>query len=466
MAAYHAEYLTDLAKPSRVIQIPHQFAMGDNESHTFSALVYDSEDPECGLLTGTVSGVVVRPDGWTVPLTGTKGDAVETVNLPDGTTAQATRCSLTLIQGCFAYAGQITIVIRLCHNDQQTTVFVGRGTVVPSLTDTTVDPGEVVPGVDELQQLAEDCVEALATIEDRTLTDEIKTALLSCFSRVAWATPDGQDWYDALSAALNPPANLSSITAVYTQTGTVYRTDALSVLRSGLVVTANYSDSTSAVVFGYALSGTLTEGTSTITVTYGGKTTTFNVTVTDADNIYTLAAPVTFTGVSSEMVDTGVVAMPSDRDTTFLIEATPAADIAANRFMFYTGTVSSPYRSIGIKAYVNSGYYGTALRVETTDSAKGYSLTNASYGSKVRIVLRYTAGASGFEVFYKPDGGVITNGVTTDAAVVSPSTNLRLGDFSSTSGYAYKGEISEFRLYKRKFSDDEVAAWLNAGGDD
>lgn len=74
---------------------------------------------------------------------------------------------------------------------------------------------------------------------------------------------------------------LSSITAVYTQSGTVYDTDTLDSLKADLVVTAHYSDSSTQTVRAadYTLSGTLTVGTSTITVSYGGKTTTFNVTV-------------------------------------------------------------------------------------------------------------------------------------------------------------------------------------------
>lgn len=72
---------------------------------------------------------------------------------------------------------------------------------------------------------------------------------------------------------------LTSITAVYTQSGTVYDTDSLDSLKSDLIVTANYEDGTSATVSDYTLSGTLAEGTSTITVTYGGKTTTFSVVV-------------------------------------------------------------------------------------------------------------------------------------------------------------------------------------------
>ena len=75
---------------------------------------------------------------------------------------------------------------------------------------------------------------------------------------------------------------LVSISAVYTQSGTVYDTDSLNSLKTDLVVTATYDDSSTATIpsTDYTLSGTLTRGTSTITVAYGGKTTTFNVTVT------------------------------------------------------------------------------------------------------------------------------------------------------------------------------------------
>ena len=111
------------------------------------------------------------------------------------------------------------------------------------------------------------------------LTDEVKTALMGIANNVAWDGVDGQAYIDALEVALYPNI-LESISAVYTQSGTVYDYESLDVLKADLVVTAHYTDSTSAVVTTYELSGTLEAGTSTITVTYGGKTTTFNVTVT------------------------------------------------------------------------------------------------------------------------------------------------------------------------------------------
>ena len=84
---------------------------------------------------------------------------------------------------------------------------------------------------------------------------------------------------------------VSSISAVYTQSGTVYDTDSLDSLKSDLVVTATFMDSSTGVIDAadYTLSGTLAEGTSVVTVSYGGKTATFSVVVTDPNVIdYTI----------------------------------------------------------------------------------------------------------------------------------------------------------------------------------
>lgn len=77
-------------------------------------------------------------------------------------------------------------------------------------------------------------------------------------------------------------ATVTSIEATYTQGGTVYNYNSLNSLKADLVVVATWSDSTTSTVSAsdYTLSGTLAEGTSTITVSYGGKTDTFTVIVT------------------------------------------------------------------------------------------------------------------------------------------------------------------------------------------
>lgn len=116
-----------------------------------------------------------------------------------------------------------------------------------------------------------------ATDTTSGLADSIKQAILDCFRH-----PGEQSWIDALEAAMYPPSDLDRITAVFNQGSTViYDTDNLDTLRQYLTVTAHYADSARVrIVTAYSLSGVLTEGTSTITVTYGGKSDTFNVTVT------------------------------------------------------------------------------------------------------------------------------------------------------------------------------------------
>ena len=108
-----------------------------------------------------------------------------------------------------------------------------------------------------------------------------KTALLDLLAKATYGDASWQTSYNTLHDALFPPASLVSISAVYTQSGTVYETTALDDLKNDLVVTAHYDDSTESEVSDYTLSGTLTYGTSTITVTYGGQTATFDVTVSD-----------------------------------------------------------------------------------------------------------------------------------------------------------------------------------------
>ena len=82
---------------------------------------------------------------------------------------------------------------------------------------------------------------------------------------------------------------LTGITAVYNQNGksitTASSVNDVATSPAMLTVTAHYDDSSSETLVSgaYALSGTLTAGTSTITVSYGGKTATFQVTVTAVD---------------------------------------------------------------------------------------------------------------------------------------------------------------------------------------
>lgn len=111
------------------------------------------------------------------------------------------------------------------------------------------------------------------------LTQSQKLAILNCFAHVAWTDAQGQTYYDELEDVLFPPAELTSISAVYVNSNPVYTDTDIDTLKQYITVTAHYSDGTSSAVNAYTLSGTLTVGTSVLTVAYSEMTTTISVTV-------------------------------------------------------------------------------------------------------------------------------------------------------------------------------------------
>ena len=161
MAEFLTEYITDLAKPPQLRTAAHQFAMGDNNAYTFTALVCNSADPEAGMLAGTVSGTLLRPDGATVALEGVKGAGVQEVNV-NGVTLNATPCSVTLPQACFAFPGRVLVSIKLTEGTTSTTVLAITGTVIRTETDAAVDPGEILPDLASLQAAAAEALDAAA----------------------------------------------------------------------------------------------------------------------------------------------------------------------------------------------------------------------------------------------------------------------------------------------------------------
>lgn len=126
------------------------------------------------------------------------------------------------------------------------------------------------------------------------LSTEVKNAILNCFQHVAWIDEHGQEYYDILEELFFPTKTLVSISATFNQgQNIIYDNANLNDLKQYLTVTGLYDDNSTETITNYSLSGTLTVGTSTVTVTYEGKTTIFTVAVTEAqtgwvNNVYTL----------------------------------------------------------------------------------------------------------------------------------------------------------------------------------
>lgn len=259
-------------------------------------------------------------------------------------------------------------------------------------------------------------------------------------------------------------AAVSSISAVYTQSGTVYTTDSLDSLKDDLVVTATLEDTSTVTVPSddYTLSGTLTAGTSTITVTFASKTTTFAVTVTQADtSIYNWdfstslidtrsSAEATLSGATqdsnginftavSQYVDLGAIYA---RNRTFEIDITTwsmQGSTSYNNRLLMVGTAANTSNGLlvfkhgdGWSAYVgswSSGIFGTL-----TDR-------NAFANSTLKITI--------------DSDGVISlyvNGTLAGSASVAapPSAqHLYLGTSGTANlGSIYNSTITGFRVYE------------------
>ena len=213
-------------------------------------------------------------------------------------------------------------------------------------TDTTLTLSGVAA---DAKKTGDEISDLKSQIAQGGLTEDIKQALMNLVNHVGFDDddPTGQTYITALQNALYPAAELVSISAVYTQGGTVYDSDSLDSLRNDLVVTAHYDDSTSEAVSNYTLSGTLVEGTSTITVTYGGKTTTFTVTVT--------ASPVP----SEYTIKPWVASLNTGTGSTYFVntQVTPSKNGAIKveiGFMMTSETAANKY-FVGINSATGGG---------------------------------------------------------------------------------------------------------------
>lgn len=195
----------------------------------------------------------------------------------------------------------------------------------------------------KLTKLSEDIADLKENGTGSGLTTEMVTALDNMFKKCAF-TGDVSTEYTAFKQAFGlegggevepdvpdvpEDVTLTSISATYTG-GDVTVGTSLTDL-TGITVTAHYSDGTSKNVSGYTLSGTIAEGSNTITVSYGGKTATFTVTgVAESSGGET-------TGVSNETTWTSGVAYE------FEPIANEYPDKATGEIKAYNGWDRSPY---------------------------------------------------------------------------------------------------------------------------
>ena len=136
-------YRVDLEKGPAIKQL-HQMFMGDKAANRIGAYLFQGDVAVSP--GGSCSGTAILNDGSTVALTGTVAGNEIYIDLPPG---------------CYAVPGPIQVYVLWTNGTVMTTVVAGFGTVTRTETGTIIDPGTIIPSV---EQLISDIADAVASI--------------------------------------------------------------------------------------------------------------------------------------------------------------------------------------------------------------------------------------------------------------------------------------------------------------
>lgn len=300
-----------------------------------------------------------------------------------------------------------------------------------------------------------------------TFTNEAKRALLRLLEKVAYVDGNGREYVTDLYNALFSSA-LTHITAAFNQgSAVIYDIDSLDSLKQYLVVTAYYANATQDVLADedYTLSGTLTAGTSVITVLYDDKTTTFNVVVTSLTPIYELAEA---TNVAN--FDTEIKLFDTPTDFTIFCDATfNNYGWSGSKSVFGHAGFRLGYGNIDDYFYgvvdATSATRYTAITLNpagTTSHYRGSSMIGRSNTSqRRRIAVRYRISDRKLEAFLAGDSSrmppVTKSWFNARADVSYPNETIKLNLSSSGS------TVHEFKIFNSLLTDDAITNFLNGG---
>ena len=333
-------------------------------------------------------------------------------------------------------------------------------TAHPEVT-TTVEDGSIT-----LSKLASDIHDDVASIPDLMnaiatkggLTADIKEALLACFRNVPFIKDNG--CYDALEDALYPPANLYRISAVFNQgTTVIYEGASLDSLKPYLTVTAYYDDGTSGAVTTYGLTGRLSAGTSTITVVYGGKETTFTVNVT-ADDFGTLLyhlEDVTYDGTNYTLTNFKI--WDSDKDFSIFVDIDPNGNDNNEHTVFGCNKLTSPWNGIKLATFKVGTNYLYSLRImssQTSTSSAADTTIPSTADSNIKFVITHESGTQIYKLYSLYNGSVSSASLV--AEFLANDRPMIVGADTGGNSYAryWYGAMNTLEVYDTAWTEAEV----------
>lgn len=133
MASVEINLTCNLQTPVKVQYIDGNMFSLDNAGNTINVFVFDGEEP--AELGGSVAVSVIRSDGATVAVSGA---------------ISGNKAYAILPQSCYAVPGVVSVVVKNVQNTTVTTLAAFVANVYQTSTDTTVDPGTIIPSVSAL----------------------------------------------------------------------------------------------------------------------------------------------------------------------------------------------------------------------------------------------------------------------------------------------------------------------------
>lgn len=144
MAMIESWFQQDLKKPVQVRTIGGNVFSADNQGNLIGVAVTDNG--AAAALSGTVYANMIRADGQTVTQTGT---------------LSGNRCSVVLPAAAYAVPGTLMIALKLTNGTEITTLLAVAATVYRTSTDAAVDPGTIIPSIDDLIAAIDEAVDSI-----------------------------------------------------------------------------------------------------------------------------------------------------------------------------------------------------------------------------------------------------------------------------------------------------------------
>ena len=133
----------------------HSIGSGDEKADRFGFRVFRNGAPET--ISGSCIGLFIRPDGGTVTIQGAVSGNLAYVELPEA---------------CYVVEGNFTLAIKLIGTNVAGTIRIIDGTVTKTSTAVLIDPGTVIPSIEDLIEAIDEAVAAIP-VDYSALSDAV-----------------------------------------------------------------------------------------------------------------------------------------------------------------------------------------------------------------------------------------------------------------------------------------------------